>query len=157
MVLGPIGMWTNPPSTFPFMHETVEFHSDGTGRVSKFSASDSEPSIDPFVWRMVEKGSMRIAPSEELLFDDGFPRIMAFEMVVQGTEFAEELVIVTAGKKIFDNFWLTTALVREDPPLRLPRLPYRPTRWTDFWTHLVGTDVAKIVLRLGAWLTAKRH
>ena len=120
MVLGPIGTWTNPPSTFPLMHETVDFHPDGTGSVCMFSSTDDEPFIDPFAWRMVDKGRMRIAPTEELLFDYGYPRIMAFEMVVQTNEFSEELVLVTAGKKIFDNFSLNSALRRKDPPLRLP-------------------------------------
>jgi hypothetical protein len=154
MVDGPIGTWTNPPSTFPFSKETVAFHSDGTGRYCMATANYSKPLIEPFVWRMLERGRMYLAHSPDYLSGNGSSGMtMAFEMIVQGTEFGEELVMASAGKQIFEHFLLATALVREEPPLKLPRLSYRrQTRWSGVWTRVKGLRLKKIVRDLRAWL-----
>jgi hypothetical protein len=140
MVDGPIGTWTNPPSTFPFSKETVAFHSDGTGRYCMATANYSKPLIEPFVWRMLERGRMYLAHSPDYLSGNGSSGMtMAFEMIVQGTE--------------FEHFLLATALVREEPPLKLPRLSYRrQTRWSGVWTRVKGLRLKKIVRDLRAWL-----
>jgi len=63
MVVGPIGTWTNPPSTFPCSRETTEFRANGAGRVCTVTSNYREPRIEPFVWRMVERERMRVAHS----------------------------------------------------------------------------------------------
>jgi hypothetical protein len=123
------------------------------------TASASEPLIEAFVWRMVERGRMYVAQSPDHLSDNGLAgKTIAFEMIVQGTEFGEEVVMTSVGKPIFEHFLLATALVREEPPLGLPRLSYpRQTRWSGIWTHVKGLRRKKIVGELRVWLAPKQR
>ena len=56
IVLGPIAHVDQSTEYVSIAHEIVEFCSDATDNVCKYSGNDDEPFIEPFAWRMVDNG-----------------------------------------------------------------------------------------------------
>lgn len=136
--IGPIGRWTNPPTTFPMMWETVRFDVDGSGLATSF-CSTMGTRRQAFEWSMEFPGRlvMRYGRCEydgedggvEEATDDGAEEpadedesivcAIDLEIKIEETEFAPWPVMTSRSSDVFGHLWC--ALARVDPPLVLPR------------------------------------
>jgi hypothetical protein len=136
---GPIGCWSNPPTTFPMMEESVLFNADGSGLATSWSGMMGT-STQAFEWSMQSPGRLVMrygdrkhddsasGTAEEDDRDETTPVIFDIEIKIQETEFAPWPVMTNRSSDVFGFLWC--ALARDDPPLVLPRPPVAQTRRT---------------------------
>jgi hypothetical protein len=129
MAIGPIGRWTNPPTTLPMMAETVLFNADGTGLITSRSGMMGT-TMQAFAWSMECLGRLVMrygrrdddgASGEAEKPADGgetFSETFDIEIKIQETEFAPWPVMTNRSGDAFGSLWC--ALSRDDPPLILP-------------------------------------
>jgi len=144
MSTGPIGRWTNPPTTFPMMQEMVVFNADGSGLITSWSGM-SGTTKQAFEWSIECPGRMvlRYGKWENDLASDGDEEpddenedtseisvTMDIEIKIKETEFGPWPVMTTRSSDEFQFGFLLCALARADPPLVLPSRPpvVRPKR-----------------------------
>jgi len=130
MSIGPIGRWTNPPTTFPMMSETVVFNPDGSGLITSESGMAGR-SKQTFEWSMRPPGRLVMryhgretwdgAPEAVEEPTDEDAAVYDIEIKIQGTEFASWPVMTNRNGDVFGDLWC--ALAREHPPLALPQQP----------------------------------
>lgn len=133
MSIGPIGRWTNPPTTLPMMSETVLFNADGSGLIASQSGMIGQ-SRQAFEWNMQAPGRlvMRYHGRESYggAYDaaeqpadrcEAVPVVLDIEIKIQETEFAPWPVMTSRPSDVFGCLWC--ALARDDPPLVLPPQP----------------------------------
>jgi hypothetical protein len=125
MSAGPIGRWSNPPTTFAMMSESVVFNADGSGLITS-SSGMTGTSTRAFEWSMQAPGRlvMRFAREENdneasagaaEVFDESVASDI--EIKIQDTEFAPWPVMTTRSSDVFGDLWC--ALARVDPPLAI--------------------------------------
>jgi hypothetical protein len=132
MSTGPIGCWINSPTTFPLMSAMVVFNADGSGLMTS-STGMTGTTKQAFEWRMECPGRLvlrygkwenDLAPDEDEEPDDDdedtseISVTMDIEIKIKETEFASWPVMTTRSSDEFGT--LLCALVRDDPPLKLP-------------------------------------
>jgi hypothetical protein len=137
MATGPIGRWTNPPTTFPTMEEMVVFNADGSGLITS-SSGMSGTTKQAFEWSLECPGRLvlRYGKRENDLAFDGDEEpddenedtseisvTMDFEIKIMETEFGPWPVMTTRSSDEFQFGFLLCALARADPPLVLPSRP----------------------------------
>jgi hypothetical protein len=151
MSTGPIGRWTNPPTTFPMISQTVVFHADGSGLMT-YCSGMTGTTRQEFEWNMECPGRLVIRYGkwkQEIPFngieeepvdeDEHIPNdqgedilntsdIFDIEIKIKETEFGRSPVMTNRHSDVFGSLYC--ALARADPPLELPlRLPVaRPKR-----------------------------
>ena len=59
MSTGPIGRWTNPPTTFPMISQTVVFNADGSGLMT-YCSGMTGTTRQKFEWNMEDPGRLVI-------------------------------------------------------------------------------------------------
>jgi hypothetical protein len=133
MSSGPVGSWTNPPTTFAMISESVVFNAGGWGLIVSRSGMLGE-SRQQFVWSMHSRGRLamrfRSSDHDERPFgpaeepddrDRAMPVFFDIEIKILETEFGPWPVMTTRSSDTFGCLWC--ALVRDDPPLVLPQRP----------------------------------
>jgi hypothetical protein len=150
MSTGPIGRWTNPPTTFPMISQTVVFNADGSGLMTYCSGMTGTTRHE-FEWNMECPGRLVMqygkwepetpfdgaeepADEDENGPDDQDEDILDtsdtfdIEIKIKETEFGRSPVMTSRGSDVFGTLYC--ALARADPPFELPlRLPVaRPKR-----------------------------
>jgi hypothetical protein len=129
MSAGPIGHWSNVPTTFPFNTETVVFNADGTGVITTWSALSGK-SLQSFSWSIESRGRIIMRyrltrygdqVDNDVPEPDDSPELapisISMEVVVQESEFGAWPALVSEGSDVFDC--MRSGLARTEPPLRL--------------------------------------
>ena len=136
MSTGPIGRWTNPPTTFPMLSETVVFNADGSGLMTSQSGMTGT-TRQRFEWSMQANGRLGMryrgreycpgsceTAEEPADRDETTTVVYEIEIKVQVTEFASWPVMTNRYGDVFGCLWC--ALARDNPPLVLPQQPVVP-------------------------------